>query len=133
RENRRYLPGRRLGPEIQLTADLIAAVTGVEVVIVAVPTGAVRALAGQLRDTDAARAIVVSASKGLEPDSRATLDTVLAQSLPQARIVLLSGPTFAVEIARGLPAAAVVASRALPAAERVQRLFSPDTFRVYTT
>jgi glycerol-3-phosphate dehydrogenase (NAD(P)+) len=133
RENRRYLPGRQLGPEISVTADLAEATSAVEVVIVAVPTASVRAIATQLRDTGAASAIVVSAAKGLEQASRSTLDLVLAQALPRARVVLLSGPTFAVEIARGLPAAAVVASRDAQAAEQVQRLFSPDSFRVYTT
>jgi glycerol-3-phosphate dehydrogenase (NAD(P)+) len=133
RENRRYLPGRRLGPEIGVTADLAEAASAAEVVILAVPTASVRSVAGQLRDIGAASAIVVSASKGLEQASRSTLDVVLAQALPQARVVLLSGPTFAAEIARGLPAAAVVASRDVHAAELVQRLFSPDTFRVYTT
>ncbi len=133
RENRRYLPGRQLGPEIRPTADLVGAAGDAEVVILAVPTASVRSVASQLRDTGAARAIVVSAAKGLEQSSRSTLDAVLAQALPRARVVLLSGPTFAVEIARGLPAAAVVASHDPQAAEAVQRLFSPDSFRVYST
>jgi glycerol-3-phosphate dehydrogenase (NAD(P)+) len=133
RENRRYLPGRRLGPEIVLESDLAAAVAGAEVIIVAVPTASLRAVADDVRRAGAAGAILVSASKGLEQTSRLTVDGVLAEALPGTRVVLLSGPTFATEIARGLPAAAVVASRDAPAASLAQRVFSSETFRVYTT
>jgi glycerol-3-phosphate dehydrogenase (NAD(P)+) len=133
RENERYLPGRRLDPDILITSDLRAAIAGAEIVFVAVPTASVRGLAGQLTAAGCADAIVVSASKGLEQSSRLTLDGVLSQAMRAARVALLSGPTFAVEIARGLPAAAVVASRDLPAAALVQRVFASETFRVYTT
>ena len=133
RENRKYLPGRRLPPEIQIGSDLPAAVAGSEVIIVAVPTASVRPVAEQLRQAGAAGAIIVSASKGLEQTSRLTVDGVLAEALPGTRVVLLSGPTFAAEIARGLPAAAVVASHDGPAAALVQRVFGSETFRVYTT
>jgi glycerol-3-phosphate dehydrogenase (NAD(P)+) len=133
RENRRYLPGRRLPADMLITTDLTAAVDGAEVVILAVPTGSVRAVAGQLLLSGPGAAIVVSAAKGLEPTSRLTVDGVLAQALPGRRVVLLSGPTFAAEIARGLPAAAVVASRDAEAATLVQGVFGSETFRVYTT
>jgi glycerol-3-phosphate dehydrogenase (NAD(P)+) len=133
RENERYLPGRRLDPDILITSDLRAAIAGAEIVFVAVPTASVRGLAGQLTAAGCTDAIVVSASKGLEQSSRLTLDGVLSQAMRAARVALLSGPTFAVEIARGLPAAAVVASRDLPAAALVQRVFASETFRVYTT
>jgi glycerol-3-phosphate dehydrogenase (NAD(P)+) len=134
RENRRYLPGFTLRPELRVTAGFPEALDGAEVLILAVPTAAIRVLAGQLRAAGApGGAIVVSAAKGLEQTSRRTLDRVLAEALPQSRIVLLSGPTFAVEIARGLPAAAVAAARDPEAAALVQRLFSSETFRVYTT
>jgi glycerol-3-phosphate dehydrogenase (NAD(P)+) len=104
-----------------------------EVLIVAVPTASVRPLAGQLLALGCTDPILVSASKGLEQTSRLTMDDVLAQALPAARVVLLSGPNFATEIARGLPAAAVVASRDPAAAALVHRMFSSETFRVYTT
>jgi glycerol-3-phosphate dehydrogenase (NAD(P)+) len=133
RENRRYLPGRHLGPALQIGSDLPAAVAATDVIIVAVPTASVRAVAEQIRQAGAAGAILVSASKGLEHASRLTVDGVLADSLPGTRVVLLSGPTFATEVARGLPAAAVVASHDLPAAGLVQRVFGSETFRVYTT
>jgi glycerol-3-phosphate dehydrogenase (NAD(P)+) len=132
-ENRRYLPGRRLDPQMRVGADLAAAVSGSEVVIVAVPTASVRPVAEQLRRVGGPGAIVVSASKGLEETSRSTVDRVLAEALPGAPVVLLSGPTFAAEIARGLPAAAVVASRDAAAAALVQRLFGSEIFRIYTT
>jgi glycerol-3-phosphate dehydrogenase (NAD(P)+) len=133
RENRRYLPGCALGSDLRVTSSLPEAIEGAEVVVLAVPTASVRAVAGQLREAGAGSKVVVSASKGLEQASRLTLDGVLGQALPQARIALLSGPTFAVEIARGLPSAAVVAARDQQAAALVQRVFSSETFRIYTT
>ncbi len=133
RENHRYLPGRRLIETIQVGSDLPAAVAGSAVVIVAVPTASVRVVSEQLGRAGAAGAILVSASKGLEQTSRLTVDGVMADALPGTRVVLLSGPTFATEIARGLPAAAVAASRDGEAAGLVQRVFGSETFRVYTT
>jgi glycerol-3-phosphate dehydrogenase (NAD(P)+) len=133
RENRRYLPGRQLPPDMLITTDLAAAVDGSDVVIVAVPTGSVRAVAGQLLTLGPSAAVVLSAAKGLETTSRLTVDGVLTQALPGRKVVLLSGPTFAAEIARGLPAAAVVASRDAEAAALAQRVLGSETFRVYTT
>jgi glycerol-3-phosphate dehydrogenase (NAD(P)+) len=133
RENSRYLPGRKLPPGALVTPELEAAVTGAELVVLALPTASVRAVAERARAPRAPGAIVVCASKGLEEPTRLTLDRVLAQAVPGAPVVLFSGPTFAVEVARGLPAAAVVASTDAAAAATVQRAFAGDRFRVYTT
>ena len=91
-------------------------------------------MAEQLRRAGAAGAIVVSASKGLEQTSRLTVDGVLAEALPGTRVVLLSGPTFAAEIARGLArrGGGRLARRRRPP-RLVQRVFGSETFRVYTT
>jgi glycerol-3-phosphate dehydrogenase (NAD(P)+) len=132
RENPRYLPGRALGPGLVVTGDLAAAVAGAELIVVALPTASVRGVAERVAP-HAPEAIVVCASKGLEDPTRLTLDRVLAQALPRARIVLFSGPTFAVEIAAGLPAAAVAAAHDAGAAGVVQRAFASDRFRVYTS
>lgn len=133
RENRRYLPGRTLGPRVALCADAGDAVAGAAFVLLALPSGSVRAVATQVASSLADEMILVCASKGLEATSRLTLDRVLAQAVPRARVVLLSGPTFALEIASGLPAAAVAASTDLRAAQEVQHLLAVDRFRVYTT
>lgn len=133
RENRTFLPGRRLREELLVTSDLAAAVADREMVTVAVPSEVLRIVAEQLRPHIRRGAIVACASKGLEEASRLTLDRVLASVLPENPIVMLSGPTFAREIAAGLPAAAVAASVNPAAAAAVQRAFSSDRFRVYTS
>lgn len=132
RENTRYLPGRMLGPSVRLTLDVEAAVQGAEVAIMAVPTAAVRAVAVSLRSRLPAGTVVLCAAKGFEQESHLTLDRVLADAIPQAPIALLSGPTFAAEIARGMPAAIVAASGDARAAAAAQVALGSETFRVYT-
>ena len=133
RENQRYLPGHRLDPAIAVTADSAAAVRDAALIVVALPSGSVRDLALAVQGAAPADALVVCASKGFEEATGRTLDGVLADALPGHPIALLSGPTFAVEIARRLPAAAVVASHAPGAAEAVQRALGGDRFRIYLT
>jgi glycerol-3-phosphate dehydrogenase (NAD(P)+) len=133
RENRRYLPGCQLPQSVCVTGALEEAATGAELALLAVPSTSVRAVSRGASATLPRGATVVCASKGLEEGTRLTLDRVIAESIPGAPVVLLSGPTFAVEIAAGLPAAAVAASADAAAAARVQRALATDRFRVYTT
>jgi glycerol-3-phosphate dehydrogenase (NAD(P)+) len=133
RTNPRYLPGITLAADLAFTAALGVAVAGAELVVLALPTASVRAVATEVSALAPSGVTVVCASKGLEDPSRQTLDQVLEQAVPGAPIVLFSGPTFASEVAARLPAAAVVASRHPAAAARVQRAFASDHFRVYTT
>ncbi len=133
RENQRYLPGRLLAPAIRATADLAAAVADSVVVVLALPSAAVRSLCQRLVPQLAPGAVIVCAAKGLEDETRLTMDAVVSAVLPALPVVLLSGPTFAVEVARGLPAAVVVASRDLGAAATAQRAFATDRLRAYTT
>jgi glycerol-3-phosphate dehydrogenase (NAD(P)+) len=133
RENRRYLPGRPLPPSLHFTAVIGEAVAAVELVILALPSAHVRETARQAGMVLERDAVLVCASKGLEEKTHYTLDRVIGEAVPRAPVVLLSGPTFAVEIAAGLPAAAVAASRTPGAAPLVQRTLGGDRFRVYTT
>jgi glycerol-3-phosphate dehydrogenase (NAD(P)+) len=133
RENRRYLPGRVLPANLALTADLDGAVEGRQMLVIALPSEHVRTVAARAASACPDQAVIVCASKGLEPATRLTLDQVVAQVIPGSPVVLMSGPTFAREIAAGLPAAAVAASTDVSAATIVQRLFATDRFRLYTT
>lgn len=133
RENVRYLPGRVLGPGLLVTADFEAAVGGAELVVLALPTVAVRDTAARLGPLLAPDAIVLCAAKGIEAHSGLTLDRVLTESVPGRPTALLSGPTFAVEVARGLPTAVVVASRDCAAAAMVQTALGSAQLRVYTS
>ena len=127
--NERYLPGIPLSREIKLATDL-PAVLDADCIIVAVPSKAFREVTSVLKDY---RGIVVSVTKGIEYDSGLTMCGVLAENAPLARHAALSGPSFAIEVARGIPTAIVAASADLAAAEEVQRIFSCASFRVYTT
>jgi glycerol-3-phosphate dehydrogenase (NAD(P)+) len=133
RENRRYLPGRRLPDAIDVTGDLKLAAAGRDLVVIALPSASVRAVARTVAPAVARGSAVVCASKGLEEQSCLTLDRVIADVIPQSPVVLLSGPTFALEISAGLPAAAVAASRDGAAASLVQGIFAGGRLRVYTT
>jgi glycerol-3-phosphate dehydrogenase (NAD(P)+) len=103
------------------------------VVVVALPSASVRAVARAAAAAISPGSTVVCASKGLEEQSCLTLDRVLGEVIPQARVVLLSGPTFAAEIAAGLPAAAVAASTDAAAAELIQGALPGGRLRIYTT
>jgi glycerol-3-phosphate dehydrogenase (NAD(P)+) len=136
RHNEKYLPGATLGPTLHATSDLRAAVAGKPWVVTVVPSHVTREV---LRDAATAidpDAIVISASKGIENDSLETMDEVLRHVLPGklgARLVFLSGPSFAKEVGRELPTAVVVASHDRKAAERGGELFRGPRFRVYTS
>ncbi|HXS68177.1 MAG TPA: NAD(P)H-dependent glycerol-3-phosphate dehydrogenase [Candidatus Polarisedimenticolia bacterium] len=127
--NERYLPGVALAGEIQLQNDLNS-VLDADFMVVAVPSKAFRDVTRVLKDFPG---IVVSLTKGIEYDTGLTMCGVLAENAPKARHAALSGPTFAIEVAQGIPTAIVAGSKDLAAAEDVQKVFSSPTFRIYTT
>ncbi|HMF42391.1 MAG TPA: NAD(P)H-dependent glycerol-3-phosphate dehydrogenase [Polyangia bacterium] len=137
RVSKRTVPGFKLPPEVAVFSgfDRIAVVANHDMLVVAVPSGDVadtmRTMAAHRVDTPPR--IVVCASKGLEPDRGLTMAEVIALNYPGARVAVLSGPSFAAEIARGLPAALVVASADAAAAAEVQSCFGGDRLRVYTS
>jgi glycerol-3-phosphate dehydrogenase (NAD(P)+) len=133
RRGPRSLPGHTLPMNVAVTPQLGTAVNGCALVVVAVPSETVRATLAAARAGLPSPVTVVCASKGLEAGTAATMDRVIEESLPAASVVLLSGPTFAQEIARGLPAAVVAASRDRAAAELARACFGNERFRVYTS
>ena len=132
RVNDQYLPGTPLPVQIVVTDSLDVAVSGAKFVVVAVPSHGVRAVvdrAAQYLGTDA---ILVSAAKGIELDSLQRMSQVIAEaSQGCCRTVVLSGPSFAAEVAKGLPTAVLAASSDCEAARAVQDHFRGDAFRLY--
>ncbi|HWW01237.1 MAG TPA: NAD(P)H-dependent glycerol-3-phosphate dehydrogenase [Candidatus Acidoferrum sp.] len=128
--NERFLPGIELPRELMLEAELSRAVAGSECVIVAVPSQPFREVTRSLADY---QGIVVSVTKGIEYDTGLTMCGVLAENAPKALCAALSGPSFAIEVARDIPTAIVAASRDPATAGKVQTLFSRPAFRVYTS
>ncbi len=134
RENERYLPGVRLPSSLVLTSDPGLALAGVECVVSAVPAQFVGAtLAGAVAGRIPKRTPIVSVSKGIEIGTFRRPSQVVSSVLPRHPIAVLSGPSHAEEVARGLPTSVVVASSDSKLALGAQRLFSTDRFRVYTS
>lgn len=127
------LPGIRLPEAIEFSADLAAVADGVRDVLVAVPSHAFRVALEGLRNRLADDAIVAWASKGFEPGSGKLLGTVMDEVLGRRRRAVASGPTFAIEIARGLPAALTVASEDPAVARAVGEWLRNERLRVYTS
>jgi glycerol-3-phosphate dehydrogenase (NAD(P)+) len=132
RENPVYLPGVEL-PELRATAHLSDALAGAETVFVVVPSEFCRGLyreAGRLAPPEA---VFVSATKGLEVDTLQRMTEVAAAEAPGRALAVLSGPSFALEVGKGLPTAVVVASADHAVAEGVQRALATRAFRIYSS
>jgi len=127
-----FLPDAPLSPQLTATNDLGAAVAGASLVVSAGPSHAVRRVMAGAASHLAAGAVVVSASKGLEPDTHKRMTEVLAEVLPGAPVAALSGPTFSREVYERQPTAAVTASAAPDVARRAQQAISAPYFRLYT-
>jgi len=134
-ENPRYLPGITLHPGLEATHRLEEAVAEAEVVVSVTPSQHVRRVMAEAAPAIRPDALVVSASKGIEVSTLQTMAEVLEAVLPAPlaeRACFLSGPSFALEVAREQPTAVTVASRDDVAALEAQELFQTDYFRVYT-
>jgi glycerol-3-phosphate dehydrogenase (NAD(P)+) len=138
-DNERYLPGIPLSPGLRATTDLAAAVAGAELIVLAVPSQVMRDVAEDIRPlltTAADDVVLCSVTKGIEVETLMTMHQVLEGVFPadvHPRLTYLSGPSFAVEVAAGLPTAVTVAGRDLTYARRVQVAFHTPFFRPYLT
>jgi glycerol-3-phosphate dehydrogenase (NAD(P)+) len=134
RRNPRYLGEVELPATVHPTASLERALDRVAFVVVAVPSHGFRAVVRSAAPHIPAGAVLVSATKGLEPQSLQRMSNVLAAETASAfPIVVLSGPSFAAEVARALPTAVLAASTDAQAAVRVQEHFRGRAFRIYAS
>jgi len=136
RENRTYLPGHRFPDTVTVTSDLETTVRGKRFVLGVTPSHGVREVLGQAAQWMDPDAIVINASKGLEDGTLQTIDAVYRDILPEriaARATYLSGPTFASELAAGMPAAIVLAGRDRESTLAAQAALTGLNFRIYTT
>ncbi|HBX43614.1 MAG TPA: glycerol-3-phosphate dehydrogenase [Deltaproteobacteria bacterium] len=133
RENRAFLPGVQLPEAVRPTTTLGVALAGRRIVALAVPSQHMRDVGEQCAPHLDPGAIVVSLAKGLESGTLLRMTEILEQVLPEARarLAVLSGPTFAREVAAGIPSGATVASKDLTVATALQATFSGQRFRVY--
>lgn len=133
RQNGRYLPGLNLDSALEIEADFERACEGVDGVVVASPSKAIREIGQRLAQVSHPGLAVVSATKGIEFESGLTMCGVLESCGVRGSLSALSGPTLAEEVARGMPSAVVVASSSSEAAAVWQGLWHEPMFRVYTS
>jgi glycerol-3-phosphate dehydrogenase (NAD(P)+) len=136
RENPRYLPGIPLPPSLGATTDMARALEGAELVVFAVPSHAVRQVVIEAKRLIHAGTPLVSAAKGIEVDTLMTMNEVLEDVLPvplHPYLCFLGGPSFAKEVAKGLPTAVTIAGRWERVARQVQEAFHAKSFRPYTS
>ncbi len=131
RENARYLPGVRLTDGVRVSAR-VGDAAGAGILVMAVPTHAMRGTLRRFADVARAADVVVNTAKGLEEGTRLRMSEVLAEEVEGTAVASLLGPSHAEEVGRGMPTSVVVASTDAEAAVRVQRALSGRTFRVYT-
>ena len=133
REHKDKLPGVKLGEKMHFTKELKDAVCDKDLLVLAEPSIFTRKTAVLMREFVKEGQIIVNVAKGIEEDSLKTLDVQIAEEIPQADIAVLSGPTHAEEVGRGLPTTIVAAAKKKKVAEYVQSIFSSPVFRVYTS
>jgi glycerol-3-phosphate dehydrogenase (NAD(P)+) len=136
RENARYLPGYQLPAGVEVTSDLAVAVRRRRFVLGVTPSHGIREVLGRAAAAMDPDAIVINASKGLEDGTLHSIDAIYRDVLPAriaARATYLSGPTFAGELAAGMPAAIVLAGHDPETCAAAQRALSDVHFRIYTT
>jgi len=135
-ENSTYLPGVSLPPTVKATIDLEEAVSGKDLIVMAVPSHTVRKTVSMMKSYLQEETIIVNAAKGLEEGSLKRLSEVINEELsplfPHIKIAVLSGPNHAEEVGRLVPTATVVASVEDTVAKKVQDIFMSPYFRVYT-
>ncbi len=136
RVNRRYLPSAELPLNLRATGDLEGALRGAELVVIVVPSHALRFVVREARAHIPGGALLCSATKGIENDSLMLMSEVLLDELGrdvEPRLTYLSGPSFAKEVVLGHPTTVVVAGASERETHAVQRAFATDRFRVYSS
>ncbi|HEX7343508.1 MAG TPA: NAD(P)H-dependent glycerol-3-phosphate dehydrogenase [bacterium] len=136
RENREFLPGIPLAPEILIDHDAGRCLADTEIVILAIPSQFVRQALTKIKDLIPPQALIINAAKGIEERTlmrpSQVVRELIANALPH-RYAALSGPSHAEEVSRGIPTSVVAASENIETAKRVQELFATPGFRVYAS
>ena len=131
--NKKFLPGIRIPTGIKITADLKQATLNKKIIVLAVPSQYLRQVLKQLKTINYPKeAIYLSVTKGIETSSLKRISEVFHSELGNLKFAVLSGPTIAYEVAKGVPTTAVIASHDLQSRKYLQEIFITDKFRVYT-
>jgi len=133
RINTKFLPGIKIPKEIKITSDLNNAISGKELIILAVPSQYLRGILKKVKQSDYSRdAVYLSVTKGIEIGSLKRMSEVIHDEIGQIRLAVLSGPTIAHEVAHQIPTVAVIASFDKSLRKHLQGIFMTERFRIYT-
>ncbi len=130
-EHKDKLPGVKLPDDMVFTTDLEAAINGKDVLVLAVPSPYTRSTSRMMKEYVAEGQIIVDVAKGIEENTLMTLSQIIEEEIPQATVAVLSGPSHAEEVGRGIPTTIVVGAHKKETAEYLQNLFMNEVFRVY--
>jgi len=131
REHKKKLPGVRLPEDMIFTSDIQTAAQDKDFIVFAVPSIAVRSVARQIKPYIKDRQIIVDVAKGIEESTLMTLSQQLEEEIPKANVAVLSGPSHAEEVGRGLPTTVVIGADDKQTAKYLQEMFMNEVFRVY--
>lgn len=130
-EHKDKLPGVKLPEDMVFTTDLEGAAKGKDVLVLAVPSPYTRNTSHMMKEYVSGGQIIVDVAKGIEEKTLFTLSQIIEEEIPQARVAVLSGPSHAEEVGRGIPTTIVVGAKEKKTAEYLQNLFMNEAFRVY--
>lgn len=133
REHKKCLPGVKLDEKLEFTADTKYAIESADVVVLAVASPYTRSTSKILAPFIKEGQYVVNVGKGIEEDTLMTLCEIVKEEIPQATVAVLSGPSHAEEVGRGIPTTCVIGTDKKSDAEYLQDVFMSDVFRVYTS
>lgn len=131
REHKSKLPGIPLPESLLFTSVMSEAVEGMDVVVLAVPSSTTRMTARNMKPFVKEGQILVNVSKGIEESTLLTLSDQIEEEIPCADVAVLSGPSHAEEVGRGIPTTVVIGAKTEATAKYLQGLFMSDVFRVY--
>lgn len=132
-EQKEKLPGVKLPEDMVFTTDLEEAVRGKDVLVLAVPSPFTRSTSARMAPFVEKNQKIVNVAKGIEETTLMTLSEIIEEEIPEADVAVLSGPSHAEEVGKGLPTTIVVGSKKKETAEYLQNLFMNEVFRVYTS
>lgn len=130
-EHKDKLPGVKLPEDMVFTTSLPEAIEGKDILVLAVPSPFTRSTSQNMKPYVADGQIIVNVAKGIEEHTLMTLSQIIEEEVPQANVAVLSGPSHAEEVGRGIPTTIVVGAKTRETAEYIQNVFMSDVFRVY--
>lgn len=131
RENTVSLPGIILSDEINVTGDLHEAINDKDIIVLAVASSYIRSTAHRLKGLVKDGQIIINVAKGIEEETLMTMTDIIEEEVPNANVAVLSGPSHAEEVGKGLPTTCVVGSKTKETATYIQNIFCSEVFRVY--